>query len=149
MVSQRTLKIIGSVIQVGSYIHLFPAIWNSKMNHIVVTNRKTIFKIPYLPWNGIHIPIPVLLLLYQVSHATYLTVFLIIAEYSTLDICCATFLLCGLYVSISTQIIFISNFKSICALTNTFLDFDLQLRKWWCDNYTVVTWVLARSLFYI
>jgi len=130
MVSTRTLQLCGRVLNLGSRIKMFPAKWNSSTNQIDLISTKCTLNTPCMLLRSTDF-IPILFTLHEVVHVWYLLIFLMVEEYSNLDMCCAVFLLVCLYMTIFAQGICIIHFKSLSALANAYFKLDLQLRKFY------------------
>ena len=129
MVSSKTLEIFGTLIQVGNWIKLIPAVMNLTENRIQLIDSKYRIRFPCLQSTGVVIQLPEIYFLIQASNIAYLLLFLTCAEYSHLDMCFTIFLLVCFYMSISTQIVLLFQFDDVCTVVNAFHDLDLKLRK--------------------
>jgi hypothetical protein len=132
MVSEKTNRVLVSIIQLGHSIKLFPIVWDPVKygvtldygrprliawihGNIFIVHLVDIFRLLYLSLN--------------VFLLTYLLVFVLFLEHTTTDVCIAFVWIVGLSICITVQTIFIFTLGEFCTAINLFYNLDNDLRN--------------------
>jgi len=131
MVSDRSLQILGWAINAGSRLMIFPAIFDSKRQSIIMKQGEKL----HIPWNpGKYIYtgyiVSIITYISYILHMMYLLGFLIFFEHSEIDMCLALYMITAFYMELTSHLsVVLLHFEEFCSLCNEFLLLDMTFRK--------------------
>jgi len=130
MVSEGCRKITWWFWQVGSYLGLFPIVWDSVNMPIRIKHGSRIYlpgsSLGYIDTSKI---VPGILFLIQIFHFLYLVSYIIFFDYSIVDMCLALVFIVGFFMAISSQWTLFFYLNEFCNFLDSFFQQDLNMRK--------------------